>query len=142
MAVRVRERRPPFREGHGVRDDVEVAHPARLEHRSDVEGESVAHHPEVQAYRLRPAHERREGGIDGVAVEGVREHLLPGGRQHRRLAPDRGPQTDPPLLDLGVEVAPGRIAERVEQRLRDVLGTDRPVEVHEDGADGRHGVPG
>ena len=116
--------------------------PARLEHRFDVEGEPVAHHGEGQAHGLRPPHEGREGGIDRVSAEGVREHVVTGGRQHRRLPPDRGPQAHPAPLDLGVEVAPGRIAERVEQRLRDVLRTGRPVEVHEDGADGRHGVSG
>jgi hypothetical protein len=52
----------------------------------------------------------------------------------RRLA-----QTHLASIHRVVEPLPTRLAEAVEQELRDVLEAGRPVEVHEEGSDRDHG---
>jgi len=126
-----------------VRDDGQVSESGRCEQRPDVQTEAVGDHGERQPLGLHPSRERRERGIERAVLQRERDEFLIAPTERGGLRDEDVAEPDLARVERSVDLgersgAFSVPAETLDQVDADVVQADRPVEVHDHGADRQH----
>ncbi len=143
MSVRVPEGPYAVPVDEFVRHDLEALETRCFQDRPDVEAEAVRDEGEREFPFLCPRDERLERRVERALGDGLLDHLLPSGGEHRRLVRGGVAQAHLVTVDHLPVPLPGvpadaLVPERLEQDHGDIGHARRPVEVDHDRADGKH----